>query len=108
MNTGEEEHNRDDGRRGGGHSRGHGDQQEDEGDDAQFLMDNVDNLDDTSDWYSRVSINYGSRLEHCFSILGSHSDTRDLILLDSCSTICLFANAHFLHDIHTVDRTLHI
>ena len=98
----------------GGSGRGRGDtippdnhMRETDEDAQQFLLDSVDNLDQDQG-YSVLSVDYNSRLEHCFRVLESRNLPRDLLLLDSCSTICLVANGSLLRNIHTVNRMMHV
>jgi hypothetical protein len=67
----------------------------DEDEDAQFLLDNLEQVNDYSGVYSNF-IGY----------------TRDYngasLLLDSCSTVNLIANKHLLHGIHKAPTTMRI
>jgi hypothetical protein len=71
--------------------------QADDGDeDAMYLMDNVDNLDQVDTYPDVHFVGYTSE------------STNDALLLDSCSTVNLIASKHMLRDIHTVSTTMHI
>lgn len=119
---------RNNGGRGGGHGRGgrgrgrgaNADQEQGAGGganggdgngnegNAQFLLDQADNLESDSD-YSPSSIEYEQRLESCFQMLGISRKLRgNILLLDSCSTVNLIANGDLLHDIHEVERRIHV
>jgi hypothetical protein len=90
--------------RGGGRNRGgrgrggRGDAGEGaEGDDAQFLLEAVgDNLEDVDEYL-------------CFQQSHSRPSLKKTLLLDSCSSInLLVCNKELLHDIITVDKTMHV
>ena len=104
--------------RGGGGRHGHGrgqgggtigqtngyDQVGESEDEAQFLLESMDNLEENVDGYEMAD-----RLESCFQILKDmHYLPRDILLLDSCSTVCMICNRELLHGIHKVDRGLSV
>ena len=75
-------------------------------DEAQFLLDSVDNLEENIEGYEMTD-----RLESCFQILKNlhmHCLPRDILLIDSCSTVCLICNRELLHGIHKVNKGLSI
>ena len=71
---------------------------DEEGDDAQFLLNSVDNLDGDEDY--SLFVDYGGRLDHCLKIIGRVGLPKFLLLLDSCSTLCIICDASLLTDIH--------
>ena len=64
-------------------------------DDAQFLHDNLEQVDDYTGVYS-----------HFIGYTYDHSGTS--LLLDSCSTVNLIANKDLLHGIHKAKTTMQI
>ena len=46
------------------------------------------------------------RLDACFQIMDKHNMHRKLLLLDSCSTVNLFADPSLVHGIHKANRPL--
>ena len=49
------------------------------------------------------------RLESCFQILKDmHYLPRDILLIDSCSKVCLICNRELLHGIHKVNKGLSV
>jgi hypothetical protein len=90
------------GRSGGGRGQGRGGGRGDGGaepaepDDAQFLLDQVedDNLAQDDEYY-------------CFQHSSGHS-LKNTLLLDSCSSVNLVCNANLLHDIATVEQHMHV
>ena len=98
-------HGRGRGQGGGtlGQTNGH-DQVGESEDEAQFLLESMDNLEENVDGYEMAD-----RLESCFHILKDmHYLPRDILLLDSCSTVCMICNRELLHGIHKVDRGLSV
>jgi hypothetical protein len=74
---------------------------DDQQDDAQYLLDNADNLvAEDVEGYSLFL-----RIEHCYA---TSSFQKGDLLLDSCSTVNLIANPRLLHDIHTVPTTMRV
>jgi uncharacterized membrane protein YgcG len=65
-------------------------------DDAMYLTDNVDNLDQVESYPAAHFVGYTSE------------STNNALLLDSCSTVNLIASKHMLRDIHMVPTTMHI
>ena len=73
-------------------------------DEAQFLLDLVDNLEENVEGYEMTD-----RLESCFQILKNmHCLPRDILLINSCSTVCLICNRELLHGIHKVNKGLSV
>ena len=98
-------HGRGRGQGGGtiGQTNGH-DQVGESEDEAQFLLESMDNLEENIDGYAMAD-----RLESCFQILKDmHYLPRDILLLDSCSTVCMICNRELLHGIYKVDRGLSV
>ena len=76
-----------------------------EEDDAQFLVDNVDNLDyDYNYNYSAFSCSE-TRLAMCMHQMKPNLPD-GWLPLDSCSTVNIVSDSSLLHDIHQVNRTL--
>ena len=69
-------------------------------DNAQFLLDNADNLDNSEN-YSQSSIGV---TDSCFQMLEQANRlSGNVLLIDSCSSVNLICNSDLLHDIVTVD-----
>ena len=84
-------------------SNGH-DQVGESEDEAQFLLESLDNLDENVEGYEMTD-----RLESCFQILKDmHYLPRDILLIGSCSTVCLICNRELLHGIHKVNKGLSV
>jgi hypothetical protein len=90
------------GRNGGGRGRGRGGRgrgdtgEGAEGDDAQFLLEAVGNNLEEVDEYL------------CFQQSHSRPSLKNALLLDSCSSINLVCSKELLHDITTVNKTMHV
>ena len=70
-----------------GQTDGH-DQVGESEDEAQFLLESLDNLEESVEGYEMTD-----RLESCFQILKNmHCLPRDILLIDSCSMVCLICN----------------
>ena len=73
-------------------------------DEAQFLLDSVDNLEENIEGYEMTD-----RIESCFQILKSmHCLPCDILLIDGCSTVCLICNRELLCGIHKVSKGLSV
>jgi hypothetical protein len=67
---------------------------------AQFLLDNADNMDNSED-YSQSSAGV---TDSCFQMLEQANRlSGNILLIDSCSSLNLICNSDLLHDIVTVD-----
>jgi hypothetical protein len=81
-------------------------------DDAQFLVDNLDGVED----YLGFSFSFESSKPPVAapSFNGRQADFiafqlgDPILLLDSCSTLNLISDESMLHDIHEVDKTMHV
>ena len=80
---------------------------------AQFLLEEAessDNLEDSDTSYLMLAIDTrnGSRnRQHCHQVQHNDGiDTRQLLLLDSCSTVCLISDESLLHNIHRTSRSM--
>jgi hypothetical protein len=71
--------------------------------DAQYLLANADNLVEKVDDYSLIT-----RLEHYFQTLQVASLRKNILLLDSCSTVNLIADRQLLRDTHKVDKPMRV
>ena len=72
-------------------------------------MDGQDNNNQTSDNGSDYSARTSSlydRLADCHQMMDRLNLQRDLLLLDSCSTIDLISDPNMLHGIHQVDTPI--
>ena len=67
----------------------------DDDEDAQFLQDNLDQVND-----------YSGVCSHFIGYTCNYNGTS--LLLDSCSTINLIANKHLLHEIHKASTTMRV
>ena len=74
-------------------------------DNAQFLLDNTDNLDTNED-YSQSSPGI---TDSCFQMLEQANRLNgNVLLIDSCSSVNLICNSDLLHDIVTVDWRMRV
>jgi hypothetical protein len=78
-------------------------------DDAQFLVDNLDQVED----YLAVSCNLAGislaiDIDTVAADFIAFQSNESTLLLDSCSTLNLFADKSLLHDIHQVDKYMHV
>ena len=86
-----------------GQTNGH-DQVGESEDEAQFLLESLDNLEENVEGYEMTH-----RLESCFQVLKDmHYLPRDILLINSCSTDCLICNRELLHGIHKVNKGLSV
>jgi hypothetical protein len=80
-------------------------------DDAQFL---VNNLDGVEDYLGFSFLFESSKPVAALSFDGRQADFiafqlgDPILLLDSCSTLNLISDESMLHDIHEVDKTMHV
>ena len=71
-------------------------------DNAQFLLDNADNLDNSED-YSQSSVGV---TDSCFQMLiQANRLSGNVLLIDSCSSVNLICNSDLLHNIVTALST---
>ncbi|MDA3875509.1 MAG: hypothetical protein PF483_00315, partial [Halothiobacillus sp.] len=75
--------------------------QEKESSDSQFLLDSADKLDSDSGYYD-------CRRAELTCAQSNHKLPHGWMLLDSCSTINLIADASLLRDVFTADTPLHV
>ena len=69
-------------------------------DNAQFLLDNADNIDNSEN-YSQSS---AGAIDSCFQMLKQANRlSGNILLIDSCSSVNLIYIRDLLHDIVTVD-----
>ena len=91
----------------GGFASGQADGQDQVGeseDKAQFLLDSVDNIEENIEGYEITD-----RIESSFQILKSmRCLPRKILLIDSCSTVCLICNRELLCGIHKVSKGLSV
>ena len=81
----------------------------DQPNDTQYFMDGQDNNNQTSDNssdYSAPTSSLYDRLADCHQMMDRLNLQRDLLLLDSCSTVDLISDPNMLHGIHQVDTPI--
>jgi hypothetical protein len=76
---------------------------------VQYLLDH----DETGSYNNSTNItlylaDFVGRLDSCLQVMESVGLKPNTLLLDSCLTVCLISNGTILHDIHTVDRRMHV
>jgi hypothetical protein len=88
----------------------HNQEEVNEDDDAQFLVDNLDEVEDYLALSSGVSAPTRAPIQAdtVQADFIAFQSNEPVLLLDSCSTLNLIADRSMLHDIHQVDKTMHV
>ena len=84
-------------------------QNEADNDDAQFLVDNLDQVEDyLAVSYDLAGVSLAIDVDTVEADFIAFQSNESTLLLDSCSTLNLFADKSLLHDIHEVDKYMHV
>ena len=73
------------------------------------MIDEAENInDDGDDEYMPSTSAYLARVEQCHQVLRKRNLPKDLLLLDSCSTVNIISNRDMLSNIHKVKQPLRV
>jgi hypothetical protein len=82
---------------------------QDDDDVVQYLLD----YDETGSYNNSADVmlyvaDYVGHLKSCFQVMATVGLKANMLLLDSCSMVCLLSNGSILHGIHMVNQCMHV